>query len=96
MPLSAKRSHGQTYFIYNRIDTIEAMQHYLRQILPEDVSIVIAHGRMDGRQLEDIMVDFYAGKFDVLLCTTLIENGIDQPNANTMLVYDADCLRFIR
>lgn len=87
-----KERHGQTYFIYNRIDTIEAMQHHLRQILPEDVSIVIAHGRMDGRQLEDIMVDFYAGKFDVLLCTTLIENGIDQPNANTMLVYDADRL----
>lgn len=87
-----KERHGQTYFIYNRIDTIEAMQHHLRQILPEDVSIVIAHGRMDGRQLENIMVDFYAGKFDVLLCTTLIENGIDQPNANTMLVYDADRL----
>ena len=45
---------------------------------------------MDGKQLENIMMDFYAGKFDVLLCTTLVENGLDQPNANTMLVYDAD------
>ena len=85
-----KERSGQVYFVYNRIDTIEAMAHHLKQILPEDISIVIAHGRMDGKQLENIMMDFYAGKFDVLLCTTLVENGLDQPNANTMLVYDAD------
>ena len=58
----------------------------------EDVTIGIAYGRMEGRQLEKVMLDFYQGKYDVLLCTTLIENGLDQPNANTMLVYDADRL----
>jgi transcription-repair coupling factor (superfamily II helicase) len=88
--LREKERHGQVYFVYNRIDTIDAMAAHLRKLLPEDVSIVIAHGRMEGKRLEQIMLDFYEKKFDVLLCTTLIENGLDQPNANTMLVYDAD------
>lgn len=68
------------------------MEAHLRDILPSDVTIAVAYGQMDGRTLEKIMVDFFEKKYDVLLCTTIIENGVDQPNANTMLVYDADKL----
>lgn len=85
-----KARGGQTYFIYNRIDSIDAMAAHLRTILPETISIGIAHGRMNGDQLEQVMMDFFEKKYDVLLCTTLIENGVDQPNANTLIVYDAD------
>lgn len=85
-----KARGGQSYFIYNRIDSIDAMAAHLKSLLPEDVTIGIAHGRMNGEQLEQIMFDFFEKKYDVLLCTTLIENGVDQPNANTMIVYDAD------
>lgn len=66
------------------------MAAHLKNLLPEDITIGIAHGRMNGEQLEQIMFDFFEKKYDVLLCTTLIENGVDQPNANTMIVYDAD------
>lgn len=88
--LREKARGGQAYFIYNRIDSIDAMAAHLRTLLPEDISIGIAHGRMNGDALEQVMFDFFQGKYDVLLCTTLIENGVDQPNANTMIVYDAD------
>lgn len=90
--LREKERGGQTYFVYNRIESIDAMENHLRNILPEDVRVGVAYGRMDGSQLEQVMMDFYERKFDVLLCTTLIENGLDQPNANTMLIYDADKL----
>ncbi len=88
--LREKERGGQTYFIYNRIDTLDAMASHLRLILPETVSIGVAHGRMTGDSLEQVMIDFFRGKYDVLLCTTIVENGVDQPNANTMIVYDAD------
>ncbi len=90
--LREKERGGQTYFVYNRIESISAMENHLRNILPKEVRIAVAYGRMDGASLEQIMMDFYERKFDVLLCTTLIENGLDQPNANTMLIYDADKL----
>lgn len=90
--LREKERGGQTYFVYNRIESISAMADHLKNILPEDVTIGVAHGRMDGKSLEQTMMDFYEKKFDILLCTTLVENGLDQPNANTMLVYDADKL----
>ena len=60
----------------------------MRNLLPEDVTIGIAHGRMNGDALEQVMYDFFQKRYDVLLCTTLIENGVDQPNANTIIVYD--------
>lgn len=88
--LREKERGGQAYFVYNRIESMPAMLDHLRSILPENVTIGVAYGRMEGRQLEKVMLDFYDEKYDVLLCTTLIENGLDQPNANTMLVYDAD------
>ena len=80
---------GQVYFLYNRVRSIEAFHARLRALVPE-ARIGIAHGQMKEHMLEDVMMDFYAGSYDVLLCTTIIENGLDVPSANTLIVYDAD------
>lgn len=80
---------GQVYFVYNNIDTIEFMFARLQELVPE-ANIKIAHGRQSDAVLENIMMDFYEGKFNVLLCTTIIENGLDVANANTIMIYDAD------
>ena len=80
---------GQVYFLYNRVANIDAFAGRLRQLVPE-ARIAIGHGQMQEHALEDVMLDFYAGKYDVLLCSTIIENGLDVPRANTMIVYDAD------
>jgi transcription-repair coupling factor (superfamily II helicase) len=80
---------GQVYFVYNQIDTIEFMFERLQELVPEAV-IKIAHGQQSDAMLENIMMDFYEGKFNVLLCTTIIENGLDVANANTIMIYDAD------
>ncbi|MDU5943740.1 MAG: transcription-repair coupling factor [Negativicoccus succinicivorans] len=83
---------GQVYFVYNRIATIRDMVRKLETLVGPSVTFDIAHGAMSGEELERVMADFYAGDFDVLVCTSLIENGLDQPNANTIIVYDADRL----
>jgi transcription-repair coupling factor (superfamily II helicase) len=80
---------GQVYFLYNRVQSIEIMQRKLQAILPT-VRIAIAHGQMASNQLENIMLDFINGEYDVMLCTTIIENGLDISNANTLIVYDTD------
>ena len=80
---------GQVYFLYNRVRSIASFYERLRQLVPE-VRIGVAHGQMKEHQLEDVMMDFYAGNYDVLLCTTIIENGLDVPSANTLIVYDAE------
>ena len=80
---------GQVYFLYNRVRSIETFYTRLRALVPE-ARIGIAHGQMKEHMLEDAMMDFYAGSYDVLLCTTIIENGLDVPSANTLIVYDAD------
>ena len=80
---------GQVFFLYNRVADIERLASRLRQLVPE-ASIAIAHGQMQEGALEDVMMDFYAGRYQVLLCTTIIENGIDIPRANTLIVFDAD------
>lgn len=80
---------GQVFFLYNRVRDIERFASRLRLLVPE-VRIGVAHGQMSEHILEDIMMDFYDGAYDVLLCSTIIENGIDVPNANTLVVYDAD------
>ena len=80
---------GQVYVLYNRVQSIERFYERLRQLVPE-ARIAIAHGQMREHQLEDVMLDFYDGKFDVLLCTTIIEAGLDVPRANTLIVIDAD------
>ncbi len=80
---------GQVYFLYNRVRSIEQMYNRLKTLVPE-ARIGVAHGQMRENALEDVMLDFYAGAFDVLLCTTIIESGLDVPEANTLIVFDAD------
>ena len=80
---------GQVYFLYNRVRSIEKFYERLRALVPE-ARIGVAHGQMREHQLEDVMMDFYNGNYDVLLCTTIIENGLDVPTANTLVVYDAE------
>ena len=80
---------GQVYFVYNRIETIEKMAGYLQNLLPK-ARIAIAHGQMDEDQLERVMLDFYDNEADILVCTTIIETGLDVGNVNTLIVYDAD------
>ena len=83
------RRGGQIYFVYNRIETIDIMRDRLLQLVPE-AKIQTAHGQMSSDLLEQIMMDFYEGAFNVLLTTTIIESGLDVANANTIIVYDAD------
>ncbi len=80
---------GSVYFVYNRVQTIEKMYQHLNELVPE-VRIKIAHGQMPEDQLESAMLDFYEGTYDVLLCTSIIENGLDIPKANTIIIYSAD------
>lgn len=80
---------GQVYFLYNRVHSIEQFYQRLRALVPE-ARIGIAHGQMKEHGLEDVMMDFYEGNYDVLLCTTIIESGLDVPSANTLIVFDAD------
>ena len=82
---------GQVYIIYNRVQGIDAMASRLRNLLP-DVLIGVVHGQMSEGLLERRMLSFYQGEFQVLLSTTIIENGLDIPNVNTVIVYDADKL----
>lgn len=80
---------GQVYFVYNRVETIYYMLSRLESMVPE-ARIRVGHGQMPEAQLERVMVEFYENEFDVLLSTTIIENGLDVANANTIIVYDAD------
>lgn len=82
---------GQVYFVYNRIQGIESMYRRLQELVP-DAKIALAHGQMDENRLEQVMLDFYNGKYDILLCTTIIETGMDISNVNTLVIYDADHL----
>lgn len=82
---------GQIFLVYNRVDTIERYAAKIRALVPE-ADVVVAHGQMDGALLEKSVYDFSKGLHNVLICTTIIENGIDIPNANTLIVYDADNL----
>src|SRR5947207_3622478 len=80
---------GQIYFVHNRVESIFSLGHLIRRLVPE-ARIVIGHGQMSEEALERAMVDFVAHKYDVLLATTIIENGLDIPNANTIIVNRAD------
>ena len=83
------RRGGQVFFLHNEVDTIHTMQEKLEKLLPE-ARIRVGHGQMPERELEHVMRDFYQQRFDMLLCTTIIETGIDIPTANTMLINRAD------
>ena len=80
---------GQVYFVHNEVENIEQMAEKLRGIVPE-ARIAVAHGQMRESTLERIMLDFYHGRCNVLVCTTIIETGIDVPNANTIIINRAD------
>ncbi|WP_130808093.1 transcription-repair coupling factor [Senegalia massiliensis] len=80
---------GQVYFVYNRVRGIRKIAARLKELLPE-IRIVVAHGQMSERELEKVMLDFMNGEYDVLVCTTIIETGLDISNVNTMIIYDAD------
>ena len=81
--------NGQVFVLYNNVAKIEEKAIELGKLVP-DARIVFAHGQMNKTQLENIMTDFIDHKYDILLCTTIIETGIDIPNANTLIIYDAD------
>jgi transcription-repair coupling factor (superfamily II helicase) len=82
---------GQVFWVHNRVNSIEECAHRLRELVPE-ARIAIAHGQMDEGSLEQVVVDFWEGRFDVLVCTTIIESGIDMPTVNTLVVERADLL----
>lgn len=80
---------GQAFFVHNRINDIEAVAHRLQRIVPE-ARLRIGHGQMPEHQLEQVMLDFVSHQFDILLATTIVESGLDIPNANTMFIDEAD------
>ncbi len=80
---------GQVYFVYNRVQGMERFSEYLRVLVPE-ARVAFAHGQMPERALERAMLDFMDQAYDVLLCSTIIESGLDITNVNTIIIYDAD------
>lgn len=80
---------GQAYFVYNRVETIDKIASMLRKLVPE-ARFGIGHGQMSERELEKVMVGFLEKEIDVLVCTTIIETGLDIPNVNTIIIHDAD------
>ena len=82
---------GQVFWVHNRVQSIEERAAELREWVPE-ARIAVAHGQMDEAQLEQVVLDFWEGNFDVLVCTTIIETGIDMPTVNTLVVERADLL----
>jgi transcription-repair coupling factor (superfamily II helicase) len=82
---------GQVFFVHNRVRSIEQVAEDLRQLVPE-ARVAVAHGQMDEGSLEQVVYDFWEGEFDVLVCTTIIESGIDMPSVNTLVVDRADLL----
>jgi transcription-repair coupling factor (superfamily II helicase) len=82
---------GQVFWVHNRVQSIEERARELRELVPE-ARIAVAHGQMDENELEQVVMDFWEGNFDVLVCTTIIESGIDMPTVNTLVVERADLL----
>jgi len=80
---------GQVFMLYNRVESIEKYTHHIRELVP-DAKVTFAHGKMNKDELDKIMSDFVDNKFDILICTTIIESGIDIPNVNTLIIHDAE------
>ena len=80
---------GQVFFIHNRVEDIDRVAAHLRELVP-DARVAVAHGKMNEHQLERVIVDFWERDFDVLVCTTIVETGLDIANANTLIVENAD------
>ena len=89
--ISEIEREGQVFYLFNRVQNIESKLYQLEELLPE-VKFAYAHGQMTPRQIENIMQEFVEGRVDVLISTTIMESGIDIPNANTIIVEDADRL----
>lgn len=83
------RRGGQVFYLHNRVMTIELVAARLRELMP-DLTIGTGHGKMDADQLEEVMTEFVAGRYQVLVCTTIIESGLDIPNCNTIIIEGAD------
>ncbi|HBX52109.1 MAG: transcription-repair coupling factor [Bacteroidetes bacterium RIFOXYA12_FULL_35_11] len=79
---------GQVFFIHNRVQNIQEVQQLLKKLCP-DVKSIVAHGQMEGTELENIMLEFMSGDYEILIATTIIESGIDIPNANTIIINNA-------
>jgi transcription-repair coupling factor (superfamily II helicase) len=82
---------GQVFYIHNRVHSIEKAAAHIRRLVPE-ARVAVAHGQMGEHQLEQVMVDFWEKRFDVLVCTTIVESGLDVSNANTLVIERADML----
>jgi len=80
---------GQVFYLYNRVETIEEFRLQLQKLVP-NARITVGHGKLDEKTLEKVMIDFANKEFDILLCTTIIESGLDIPNANTIIIHDSD------
>jgi transcription-repair coupling factor (superfamily II helicase) len=83
---------GQVFYVHNRVSTIDKAAARLRELVPE-ARVAVAHGKMGEHQLEQVVVDFWEKRFDVLVCTTIVETGLDISNANTLIVERADLPR---
>ncbi|MCU0651156.1 MAG: DEAD/DEAH box helicase [Candidatus Omnitrophica bacterium] len=83
------RRKGQVFFLHNRIEDIEKLENKIRRLVPASTRIRIGHGQMPSSMLEEVMAEFLRGEIDILLCTMIIESGIDIPNANTIIVNNA-------
>ena len=79
---------GQIFFVHNRVEELQSIHDILHRLVP-DMKICVAHGQMEAKVLENKILDFMAGDYDMLLCTTIIENGLDIPNANTIIINQA-------
>jgi transcription-repair coupling factor (superfamily II helicase) len=86
------RRGGQVFYLHNRIQTIDLVAARLRELLP-DLTIGVGHGQMEPSELERVMTEFVAGRYHLLVCTTIIESGLDIPNCNTIIIEGADALR---
>ncbi len=82
---------GQVYYLYNRVKNISEVSFKIQNLVPE-ANVAFAHGQMSERELENVMMEFMRGNIDVLICTTIIETGLDIPNVNTIIIQDADCM----
>ena len=80
---------GQVFLLYNKVQSIEDIRTKIKSLVPE-ARVVVAHGKMNKYELEDVVTDFVDGKYDIMICTTIIETGIDIPNVNTLIVLDSD------
>jgi transcription-repair coupling factor (superfamily II helicase) len=81
---------GQVFFVHNRVQSIDAMAEYVQSLVPE-AKVVVGHGQLGEKALEEVMLAFVEGKSNVLVCSTIIESGLDIPRANTMIINRADC-----